>query len=332
MVEYKDYYAILGVPRDADEQTIKKAYRKLARKYHPDVNPGDSEAERKFKEINEAYAVLSDPEKRRKYDRFGAQWEQYERAGVNPEDVIWQDFGVGPGGARTYTRTVTPEELDELLGGLGGFGGGGFSDFFESLFGGGIGGARQRARRPHPEDFVGRPARGRDVEAPVEITLEEAYRGATRTLQLEDGRRIEVRIPPGVRTGSRIRIAGEGAPGPDGRRGDLYLRVRVAPHPRFRQEGDDLHTTAKVDLYTAVLGGEIQVPTLDRPVMLRIPPGTQPGKRFRLRGLGMPNLKDPSKRGDLFVEVQVAIPTDLSEEERRLFQELRRLRQGQRVS
>ena len=322
-MDFKDYYQILGVGKNADEKEIKKAYRRLARQYHPDVNPGDKAAEQRFKEISEAYTVLSDPDKRKKYDRFGAQWQQYERAGVNPDDF----GGFGNGG---YTRTVTPEEFEQMFGGFGrGGGASGFSDFFETLFGGGVG-TRQRNTQGTPfEGFStrARTHRGQDIETPVRITLEDAFHGTTRTLEAADGRRLEVNIPAGVKTGSRVRVSGEGAQGlGGGPAGDLYLVVEVAPHARFERDGDDLTVNLDVDLYTAVLGGEVQVPTLERPVVLTIPAGTQNGKRFRLRGLGMPNLKNPSRRGDLYAEINVVLPETLSREERRLFEQLRDLR------
>ncbi len=331
-MEYKDYYKILGVPRNATEKEIKKAYRKLARQYHPDANPNDPTAEEKFKEINEAYEVLSDPEKRKKYDQFGAQWKNFTSAGGRPED-FWRQWQAGagagsPGGA-SY-RTVSPEEFEEMFGGAGGF-----SDFFETLFG--MGGRRSSARPSGFDDIFGgvytagagsrtRPIRGRDIEHPVEITLEEAYHGASRVLQL-DGQRIEVKIPRGVKTGSRVRVAGKGEPGRNGGKpGDLYLKIHVAPHPQFQREGDNLRLKLPVDLYTLILGGEVQVPTLDRPVILNIPPETDNGKIFRLRGKGMPNLKKPDKRGDLFVEVVAKLPKNLSEKEKELFRQLRALR------
>ncbi len=332
-MEYKDYYQILGVPRTATEKEIKKAYRKLARQYHPDANPNDPNAEEKFKEINEAYEVLSDPEKRKKYDQFGAQWKNFTGAGGRPED-FWQQWQTGargraPGGA-TY-RTVSPEELEEMFGG----GGGGFSDFFEALFG--MGG-RRSARTGDFEDIFGgmggvhtaggraRPMRGRDIEHPVDITLEEAYHGTSRVLQM-DGERIEVKIPRGVKTGSRVRVAGKGEPGRNGGKpGDLYLKIHVLPHARFQREGDNLRLKLPVDLYTLILGGEVQVPTLDRPVILNIPPETDNGKTFRLRGKGMPNLKHPDQRGDLYVEVSAKLPKNLTEQEKELFRQLRALR------
>ncbi|MDI6695752.1 MAG: J domain-containing protein [Anaerolineales bacterium] len=324
-MDYKDYYRILGVNKDAKQEDIKKAYRKLARKYHPDVNPGDKSAEERFKEINEAYEVLSDPAKREKYDRFGAQWQQYTRSGGRPQDFDWSQWTAQPGG-QAYTRTVTPEELEQIFGGAfgrsagGDFGGmGGFSDFFEMLFGNWGGSARRSASGA-------RSTRGGDTEQPVQISLEDAYRGTTVSLQWEDGRRIEAKIPPGVKTGSRIRLSGQGRAGPGGQPGDLYLKVEVLPHPTFTREGDDLKITLPVDLYTALLGGEVKVPTLDRPVDLTIPPETANGKVFRLRGLGMPNLKNPQERGNLYVTVQVQLPRNLSQKEKELFRQLRDLR------
>lgn len=329
-MNYKDYYQILGVSKNADEAEIKKIYRKLARQYHPDVNPGDKAAEQRFKEISEAYAVLSDPEKRKKYDRFGAQWQQYERAGVNPEDM--GGFGgFGGFGGNGSTRTVTPEEFEQMFGGFGRGGGGssGFSDFFEGLFGGAAPGTRQRSTGGTPfEGFSTRPRRGQDMETPVTVTLEEAFRGTTRVLQRENGQRLEVNIPAGVRTGSRVRVSGEGAPGMGSAAGDLYLVVEVTPHARFQRDEDDLTVKVDVDLFTAVLGGEVQVPTLERPVVLTIPAGTQNGKRFRLRKLGMSNLKQPELRGDLYAEVNVVLPETLSREERQLFERLRSLRRA----
>lgn len=343
-MEFKDYYKILGVPRDADEKTIKAAYRRLARKYHPDVNKGDPQAEEKFKEINEAYEVLKDPEKRAKYDQFGADWERYQQAaGAQAETTDFFEwlFGSRPGAESRYERRERAGQ--------------GFSDFFDLLFGDlgetfGRTGTRERRRVRH------RPQRGQDYEHPIEVTLREAYHGATRRLDVKvdercpacggsglNGRGIcmtchgtgfvsrtktlEVKIPPGVRDGSRIRIAGQGGPGIDGGPpGDLYLRVVLLPDPRFELDGDNLRTEVEVPLYTAVLGGEVVVPTLDRPVVLRIPPETQNGQVFRLRGKGMPSLKG-DHRGDLLVRVKVVLPTKLTPEERQLFERLRALRE-----
>jgi len=321
-MEYQDYYQVLGVGKSASADEIKKAYRKLARKYHPDVNPGDDAAEEKFKQLNEAYEVLSDSEKRQKYDQFGAQWRQYERAGGRPEDFDWARWAGQPGGQRTQRRSVTPEEFEQMFGGSGGF-----SDFFETLFGG-----MGRQQAGGSTDFAGRqyqprPNRGRDVEHSVQVTLEEAFHGTMRTLQWEGGRAIEARIPRGVQTGSRIRLGGQGETAmAGGQAGDLYLRVEVLPHTTFEREGDNLRVAVPVDLYTAVLGGAIEVPTIDRTVKLTIPSETANGKVFRLRGLGMPSLRNPDERGDLYAAIEVQLPQNLSEQEKELFQRLRDLR------
>jgi curved DNA-binding protein len=304
---YKDYYKILGVDRNAEEKAIKKAFRKLAQEYHPDKNPGDKEAERKFKEINEAYSVLSDPDKRGKYDRFGSQWEQYERAGGRPEDMNWGGFGGG------QTRTMTPDEFEQMFGGSG---------FFDSLFGGGSGGSRtgqQTRQRRRGFDTVGGFQEAPN-EVPVQITLDEAFRGTTRVLQAQDGTRFEANIPRGVQTGSKVRMRGAGD------QGNIVLKVEVLAHAEFTREGDDLRVKAPVDLYTALLGGEAHVPTLERPLALTVPAGTQNGKVFRLRGQGMPNLKQSDQRGDLLAEVTVTLPTNLNDEEKRLIQRLREIR------
>ncbi len=318
-MDYKDYYAILGVGKDATEEEIKKAYRKLARKHHPDVNPGDATAESKFKDINEAQEVLLDAEKRKLYDRFGSQWEQYQRAGGQGQDFDWSQWQGQPGGQRTAYRTVNPEEFEELFGSRGGF-----SDFFENLFGDGMGG------RQHASGFDGftqqqvRPHRGSDQEHTIEITLEEAFHGTTRGLEWENGRKIDAKIPRGVKTGSKVRLGGQGGSGSSGgKSGDLYLNVKVRPHDQFQREGDDLKITLPVDLYTAVLGGKVPVSSLDRTVTLTIPPETNNGKQFRLRGLGMPNLRKPDKRGDLYAVVSIQLPQNLNEDEKKLFTQLR---------
>ncbi len=311
--------------KSADKDELKKAYRKLARKHHPDVNPGDKASEEKFKEINEAYEVLSDPEKRKKYDQFGAQWQQYSHGGGRSEDFDWSQWRSRPGGG-SQTRTVTPEEFEQMFGGgFGNAGGmGGFSDFFEMLFGGmgqrpgaGSGG---RTRSVHAQA-------GRDAEQVVEISLEDAFRGTSVSLQWEGGRRIEAKIPAGVKTGSRIRLGGQGQAGSGGGpAGDLYLKIQVRPNAKFERQGDDLKVNVPVDLYTALLGGAVGVETMDRTVELTIPAGTSNGKSLRLRGQGMPTLRDPQQRGNLIATVQVQLPTDLSQEERELFEQLRKLR------
>jgi curved DNA-binding protein len=328
-MEYKDYYEILGVSRDVSQAELKRAYRKLARQYHPDVNPGDASAEERFKEINEAYEVLSDPEKRQKYDQFGSQWRQYERAGGRPEDFDWAQWGAQPGAGQAGSgyRSVSPEEFEQMFGG-------GFSDFFETLFGG-RGGVRTGGYGAGPDfgagqqrQYQARPRPGRDVEHPVDITLEEAFHGTTRQLQYEGGRTIQAKIPRGVKTGSRIRLSGQGQPGAaGGQAGDLYLVVNVLPDSRFDRNGDDLTVDVPVDLYTAVLGGSAIVSGMDRQVRLTIPAGTENGKVFRLSGLGMPKLNNPDERGDLYAAVEVQLPTNLSEREKELFEELRNLRE-----
>lgn len=313
-MEYKDYYKILGVDKNASEKDIKSAYRRLARKCHPDVNPGDAKAEERFKEINEAHEVLSDKEKRRKYDQLGADWQRWQQTGGRPGDFDWGRWTTGQPGGRVHVRYGTPEDLQDL------FGGGSFSDFFSQIFGStgaspGAGGFRQQIR----------PQQGQNYEQPVEITLQEAYHGTTRILQ-KDGQRLEVRIPAGARTGTRVRMGGHGGQGAaGGQAGDLYLRVAVLPDPRFERKGDDLHTTVPTDLYTLVLGGEVRVPTMTGEVVLTIPAGTQNGRSFRLRGKGMPHLNQPDQRGDIYAKVEVRLPDCLTPRQRELFEELRKL-------
>lgn len=340
-MEYKDYYKTLGVKKTASADEIKKAYRKLARKHHPDVNPGDASAEDKFKDINEAYEVLSDEDKRAKYDRFGAEWQQFSGAGGRPQDFNWGAWGGGqPGGqpGGTQYRTVSPEEFEQMFG--GGRGGSGFSDFFETLFGA-MGGAPAGGRPggsarsgfggsyTSAEDMFGgmgaRQPQQLDQEHPIQVTLEEAFHGTTRTLQWENGKRVEARIPRGVRTGSKVRLSGQGG-STDGRAGDLYLKVEVLPHAVYERDGDDLRMTLPVDLFTALLGGKVSVPTLDKAVNLTIPEGTRNGKTFRLAKLGMPKLRKPDERGDLYVTVNIELPAKLSDEEKRIVREWQELR------
>jgi curved DNA-binding protein len=294
---YQDYYQILGVDRSASEAEIKKAYRKLARQYHPDINPGNKSAEAKFKDINEAYEVLSDKSKREKYDRFGRDWQRYQQGGAG-------DWG----------------------GYSGGQAGGDFSDFFETLFGGG--GARS------PRGAGGMRMDGQSVEQDVDITLDEAFSGTQRSVQFHNSngtpRTINVKIPAGVDTGSRVRMAGEGAPGiGGGKRGDLILNIRVLPHDRYQRRGDDLEISVPVDLYTLLLGGSARVPIMGgKTIALNVPAGTANGKKFRISGQGMPRLRSPETRGDLYVRLDALLPAALSERERQLFEDLRSLRQS----
>ena len=324
----KDYYSLLGVNREASEREIKQAYRRLARKYHPDVNPGDKSAEARFKQINEAYEVLSDKEKRQKYDQFGDQWQyadQFAQAGGN-QTPFWNFSQAG--GAQQFHF----EEAD--LGSL-------FGDLFRS-------GTRSRRVRPR---------RGQDIDYPVEVTLEEAYHGTKRTISLQserpcsgcegtgriqnmpcsvcrgsgvvsDVKRLEVKIPTGVKNGSRVRIAGKGGQSYSGARGDLYLVISVKPHRLFERRGDNLYVEVAVPLTVAVLGGEVQVPTLKGKLALKIPPETQNGRAFRLAGQGMPHLGN-SSRGDLLTKVNVILPTNLSPQEKELFKQFSQLRPDQ---
>jgi curved DNA-binding protein len=299
-MEYKDYYKILGVDRNANEDEIKRAYRQLALKYHPDKNPGDKRAEERFKEINEAYDVLGDSVKRSKYDQLGSSYRAWERMGGRPGGFDWSQWARGtPGGVR-----VEVGDIGDLFGG--------FSDFFNAIFGGMAG---------QTQDFSGRArTRSRDFEQPVNISLTEAYNGTTRILRV-DGRKIEVKIPPGARTGTKIRINLQKDPG-NRDMGNLYLLVNVAPDPIYERRGDDLYVDVELDLFSAVLGGETRILTLAGDVMLTIPPGSQPGQIFRLKGRGMPKLSKPSEHGDLYARLQIKLPRRLSDHERDLFQQL----------
>ena len=323
-MEFKDYYQTLGVAKTATAKEIKQAFRKLARKHHPDVNPGDAAAEAKFKELNEANEVLADPEKRKKYDELGSNWRQYEQAGAGAGAAgggfpggAWSVHpgGGGPGGG----RAMTPEEMQEMFGE-----GDPFSDFFHTFFGG---------AGPGPEARGGRggrraPRKGRDFEDEIHLELEEAFEGATRRLSIKhDGhaRTVDVRIPAGVAEGSRVRIAGEGEHGSTGAQaGDLYLRIRLTPHTRFERRGKDLHTRVRVPLTIAVLGGEIGVPTLaGKSLRLKVPTTTQNGQVFRLKGHGMPTIGTPNEPGDLYATVDVQLPRSLSNDERAQWEKLK---------
>ncbi len=303
----KDFYETLGVSRTASEKEIRSAYRRLARKLHPDVNPNDAESEARFKEVNAANDVLSDPEKRKKYDKYGDNWEHAEeleraqraRAGNARSRYFYSN---APGGGGQYVESDFSDlgEIGEMFGGM---------------FGGRGGGGRRTARRQNLT-----------VEQPVDVSLEEAFNGTTRLLSAEvDGagpRRIEVKIPAGVTNGSRVRVAGEGRQGFDGQRGDLYLVVNVQPNARFERKGDDLYVEVEAPLTTAVLGGEVEVQGLDKKVALKLPALTQNGRPFRLGGLGMPKLGGGG-RGDLYARIKVRLPEQLGDKERALFEELK---------
>lgn len=294
-MEYKDYYKILGVSRNASVEEIKRAYRKLAMQYHPDRNPGNKQAEERFKEINEAYQVLSDPQKRARYDQLGESYSRWAQSGA-PGDFDWS--------AWTQPGAV---DLEDLFGE-------GFSEFFRAIFGGmGVAsGGRRSGRAVMPR-----------YEQPVTISLREAYSGTKRYLDIA-GRRVEASIPPGARDGTKVRLRGIGPAGPDGRPTDLYLVIQVMEDPLFERKGDDLYTQTTVDVFTAMLGGEAEVMTLDGRLLLTIPPGTQPDQLFRLAGRGMPLLKNPQQRGDLYVRVKIHIPKQLSPRQRALLEEAQR--------
>jgi curved DNA-binding protein len=304
-MQFKDYYHILGVNRNATADEIRKAYRKLAARYHPDRNPDNSAAAEKFKEINEANEVLSDPEKRKKYDRFGQNWKHYQQAGEQQtEDFNWQDFA-----RRGSEQPFADFDLSEL------FAKRDSDDFFEMLFGYPFN-ARQHSGP------AGR--KGRDITSETKITLEEAYHGTTRLFRVNN-QTLKVTIHPGIADQQALRLAGKGAVGRS-TPGDFYLTVHVSSHPDFRREGNDLYTNIPVDLYTAILGGQVEVRTFKGPIKINIPPGTDNDTSLRLAGMGMPHYGNPDRHGDLYVKVSLSVPKKLSREEINLFKKLKDLR------
>jgi len=325
-VDFKDYYTTLGVSKTATDKEIKQAFRKLARKFHPDVNPGDKGAEARFKEVNEANEVLSDPVKRKKYDELGANWRAYENAppGAGGPFGGGAPFGGGwsTGGGQSNYRTMTQEEVEAMFGGGGGASP--FSDFFNTFFGG-MGAEEPTSPRGRARS---RSRKGQDVEHPFELDLEDAIKGSVQRLQLRhDGhaRTVEVRIPAGVTDGSRVRVAGEGGRGAgSGPSGDLYLRVQLKPHPVFDVKGRDVYTRTRVPVPIAVLGGEVDVATPEHKTLrLKLPAGTQSGQKFRLRGHGLPSVGKADERGDLYASVEVEVPKTLSDEERKHYEALK---------
>jgi curved DNA-binding protein len=299
-MEYRDYYKILGVPRGMSAAEIKKAYRKLAMRYHPDRNPGDKQAEDHFKEINEAYQVLSDPEKRSRYDQLGEDYSKWQQNGT-PGNYDWGRWSSGPG--------VQEVDIGDL------FGDGAFSDFFRSIFGGTAGGTTVRTR-------AGRGAAS--VQQPVRISLQEAFSGTTRTLQTGN-RRVDVSIPSGVRSGTKIRVPSAGPMRGDGSPTDVFLVLDVAEDPLFERQGEDLHTHVTLDVFKAILGGEVEVKTLSGKVVLTIPAGTQPEQVFRVAGRGMPMLKRAQAAGDLYVHLKMQVPRQLTAKQRSLLEEVAKL-------
>jgi curved DNA-binding protein len=310
-MEYKDYYKILEVDRKANEKDIKHSYRRLAQKYHPDKNPNDKSSEDKFKEINEAYEVIGTPEKRAKYDQLGASYHRYQQMGGAPGGFDFSQWSAAGNPSGTYQRVNI--DLDDLFSGSGGF-----SDFFNNIFGGGF-----QSQRRGQQDLFSRQVsqRGQDIEHQVDITLEEAYHGTARRVNRENGEQFTAKIPKGAKNGTKVRLRGKGAIGPAGP-GDLYLVVKVRKHDRFSRNGDNLEVTVPVNVTTAVLGGKVEVPTLSGPVKLTIPPGSQGGRTFRLRGKGMPQLRQKNQFGDLHARIQIQVPDTLDEEERQLYEQL----------
>jgi curved DNA-binding protein len=303
MAKEKDYYKTLGVKKDASEKEIKSAYRKLAKKHHPDTNPNNPEAEARFKEINEAYEVLGDEDKRQTYDRFGT---------VKPGEGF---PGGAPGaGGYYYSNTDNGGNMP-------------FNDILEQIFGGrGAAGRTRGTRTTAPNDFGGfnvPPMTGQNIEQPVSISLREAYSGTNRIITKGE-RRIKASIPAGADTGTRVRLSGEGGQGAGGGgAGDLYLVVEIEPDTQFKRQGNDLETEVRVDAFTAMLGGEVEVPTMDRPLRLRIPAGTQSGRRFRLTGKGMPVLRKQGEFGDLYARILITVPESLTDEQKKLVEQLR---------
>jgi curved DNA-binding protein len=308
-MEYKDYYKTLGVERTANKDEIKRAYRKLALKTHPDRNPGNPKAEEQFKEINEAYQVLSDGDKRSRYDQLGESYSHWQQGGAPPGGFNWEDwFSTKPSG------NVRVGGLEDILGDE-------FSEFFQRIFGGmpGMGIPSTRRGSVQRNQRSASPA----YQQAVTISLIEAFKGTTRRIEV-DGRRFEVKIPPGAKTGTKVRVANTIPTGIPDQKGDLYLVIRVADDPRFVVKGNDLHTDVVIDLYTAVLGGEVTIQTPSGNVVLTIPAGIQPGQSMRLASQGIPRLNSPNNKGDLFAHIKVKIPNNLTQRQKELFLDLKR--------
>ncbi|NTV47707.1 MAG: DnaJ domain-containing protein [Chlorobiales bacterium] len=308
-----NYYDVLAIGKAATEEEIKKAYRKLAVKYHPDKNKGDKAAEEKFKEVSEAYEVLSDPEKRKMYDRFGKDWKHYKDAGPQARDFDGSRNGNGGRSGRRQQQQYSAEDFENIFGG----GGGGAESIFENIFGQGFAGGTGRGARN---------VRGQDLTAETTVTLDEAYHGATRLIKLA-GQTIKVKIKPGIKDGQVLKIPGKGAPGHNGgASGDFFLTVKISEHPELTRKGNDLYQDVPVDLYVAVLGGKVNVKTFKGTVKLDISKETANGTPLRLAGLGMPDYDDHSKHGDLYVKVQLELPKNLTQKEIDLFTHLAELR------
>ncbi|HEY6902454.1 MAG TPA: J domain-containing protein [Puia sp.] len=303
-MDFIDYYKVLGVNKTASQDEIRSAYRKLARKFHPDLNPNDKEANKKFQQINEANEVLSDPEKRKKYDQYGKDWQHAEAF-----EKAQQEAGQNRGQRRTYTNRAFDEATGDEEG---------FSDFFESLFGNATGRSNRSGRRTS--------FRGQDYQAELQLSLADAATTHTRVLTV-NGKNIRITIPAGVENGQVIKLKGHGAPGPnDGPAGDLYITFNILEDPRWRREGNDLYAKVPLDLYTALLGGEVTVDTLGGKVKLKVKPETQSGSTTRLKGKGFPVYKKEGEAGDLYISFDIQLPTHLTEKEKELLNELKKLR------
>lgn len=317
-MDYKDYYKVLGVSKSASQDEIKKAFRKLAMKYHPDKNAGDKAAEAKFKEVNEANEVIGDPEKRKKYDELGSNWKAYQQGGGGGGGFDWGKYQQQYGGNGGQTYSTNFGDFGSAFGG----GGGGFSDFFEAFFGGagsGFTGSKQRSGRKQQ-------LKGEDMQAELPITLEDAYNGAEKLFEL-GGQTIKLKIKKGAYDGQTLKLAGKGYPGHNnGPNGDLLLTLKLEKHALYNRIDDDLYMDLPVDIYTAVLGGKLDVTTLKGKIKITIPPETSNGKTLRLGGLGMPKYGKDSQHGDLFVKIDLQTPKDLTQEEKKLFEQLRDLR------
>ncbi|PID85606.1 MAG: molecular chaperone DnaJ [Chloroflexi bacterium] len=319
-MNYKDYYQILGVSKKATDKEIKKAYRRLAREYHPDTNQGDKQAEERFKEINEAYEVLGNPDNRTKYDQLGSNYHRYQQMGGNAADFDfsqWFAQGGTPGGQHINM------DLGDLFGsGFGSTQSGSFSDFFNAIFG------QQTATRQAPrQDYFGQQTASADMEQIVTISLEEAFHGTTRSFR-QNGTSFTAKIPRGAKNGTKIRLKGKGNVTAYGQ-GDLFLVVQVTPHHLFKRVGNNLEVRVPVDVVTAVLGGKVVVPTLTGDVTLKIPAGTQSGQTFRLSKKGMPHLRQPNKTGDMMAKIGIRIPKALTPEELALYEKLAAIHPGE---
>ena len=317
-MKYKDYYKILALKKDADQKDVKKAFRKLAAKYHPDKNKGGKKAEDKFKEVNEAHEVLSDPEKRKKYDTLGANWQAYEQGGGD-----WRQYANQSrpeGGSQTFTFEGAPSEF------FGGGGSGEFSSFFDMFFERTQGSTRRTQRGRKQTGF-----KGQDIQAELPITLFEAYQGSKRTFEL-GGKKMRISIKPGSYDGQKLKLKGQGQPGKNGGpKGDLYIKLKVEKDVRFTRDGDNLIVAAIVDLYTAVLGGKIDVNTMKGIIKVNVPQGSKSGSTLRLKGKGMPKYKNPKSHGNLLIKLDVIFPKNLTKEEMKLFEKLKEIRQTEKI-